>query len=109
MWKIFVSAAAVTGAPPPAARSSSGPAGGADGMNLLVITLDTTRADALGLYGNPDGSRPISTGWGGRGWSSKDATPRHRYKDKFYPFLAPGDRKAADRRAAEIRALRGGR
>jgi len=31
---------------------------GASGMNLLVITLDTTRADVLGLYGNPDGVSP---------------------------------------------------
>ncbi len=30
----------------------------ASGMNLLVITLDTTRADALGLYGNRDATTP---------------------------------------------------
>jgi arylsulfatase A-like enzyme/tetratricopeptide (TPR) repeat protein len=37
--------------------SSKAPAD-ASGMNLLVITLDTTRADALGLYGNAHGTSP---------------------------------------------------
>ncbi len=39
------------------ACSSKAPAG-AGGFNLLVITLDTTRADAVGLYGNPHGVTP---------------------------------------------------
>jgi arylsulfatase A-like enzyme/Tfp pilus assembly protein PilF len=30
----------------------------ASGMNILLITLDTTRADALGLYGNTDAVSP---------------------------------------------------
>ncbi len=29
-----------------------------DHFNLLVITLDTTRADGIGVYGNPDASTP---------------------------------------------------
>jgi len=37
---------------------SSKPPADASGMNLLVITLDTTRADAVGLYGNKDGVTP---------------------------------------------------
>jgi arylsulfatase A-like enzyme/tetratricopeptide (TPR) repeat protein len=37
---------------------SSKPAVNASGMNLLVITLDTTRADVVGLYGNKDGATP---------------------------------------------------
>ncbi len=36
----------------------AGAAADASGLNLLVITLDTTRADALGLYGNQDGVTP---------------------------------------------------
>lgn len=40
------------------ACSSSGKPASASGMNLLVVTLDTTRADALGLYGNPHGVSP---------------------------------------------------
>ena len=39
------------------ACSSKAPADAA-GLNLLVITLDTTRADAVGLYGNPHGVTP---------------------------------------------------
>jgi choline-sulfatase len=42
----------------PGACSRSGKEGAASGLNLLVITLDTTRADALGLYGNPDNVSP---------------------------------------------------
>ena len=38
--------------------SSKPPLADASGMNLLVITLDTTRADAVGLYGNTDGTTP---------------------------------------------------
>lgn len=30
----------------------------ADGMNVIVLSLDTLRADALGCYGNPDGHTP---------------------------------------------------
>jgi len=30
----------------------SGPAAGSDGLNVLLVTLDTTRADALACYGN---------------------------------------------------------
>ncbi|MGZ5497257.1 MAG: sulfatase-like hydrolase/transferase [Candidatus Aminicenantales bacterium] len=37
--------------------SSKAPAN-ASGMNLLVITLDTTRADAIGLYGNTHAVSP---------------------------------------------------
>ena len=40
--------------------SSKAPAN-ASGMNLLVITLDTTRADAIGLYGNTHAVSPGST------------------------------------------------
>jgi tetratricopeptide (TPR) repeat protein len=41
-----------------AACSSAKAPAGAAGLNLLVITLDTTRADAVGLYGNPHGVTP---------------------------------------------------
>jgi len=41
-----------------AAACSSRPTADASGMNLLVITLDTTRADVVGLYGNPHGATP---------------------------------------------------
>lgn len=41
-----------------AAGCRTGAPSGAAGMNLLVITLDTTRADALGLYGNKDDVTP---------------------------------------------------
>ena len=37
---------------------SSKPQANASGMNLLIITLDTTRADAVGLTGNKDGTTP---------------------------------------------------
>jgi arylsulfatase A-like enzyme/tetratricopeptide (TPR) repeat protein len=37
---------------------SSKATAGAAGLNLLVITLDTTRADAVGLYGNPHAVTP---------------------------------------------------
>ncbi|HOW84649.1 MAG TPA: sulfatase-like hydrolase/transferase [Candidatus Aminicenantes bacterium] len=40
-----------------ACSTAKGPAD-AKGLNLLVITLDTTRADAVGLYGNPRGVTP---------------------------------------------------
>lgn len=33
-------------------------AGAATGFNLLLITLDTTRADHLGCYGGPEGATP---------------------------------------------------
>lgn len=39
--------------------SACGPPGAdPSGMSLLVVTLDTTRADAVGLYGGPDGVTP---------------------------------------------------
>jgi len=41
-----------------AAGCRAGAPADAAGMNLLVITLDTTRADALGLYGNKDNVTP---------------------------------------------------
>ena len=37
---------------------SSRPAAGLSGLNVLVITLDTTRTDALGLYGNAHAVSP---------------------------------------------------
>lgn len=40
----------------PVCSSRSSPA--AAGLNVLIITLDTTRPDALGLYGNPHGVSP---------------------------------------------------
>jgi tetratricopeptide (TPR) repeat protein len=40
------------------AACSSPSGGGVAGLNVLVITLDTTRADALGLYGNPHAVSP---------------------------------------------------
>ena len=53
--------------------SSKAPAD-ASGMNLLVITLDTTRADALGLYGNTRRrDSPGSTSSAGRASSSRSA------------------------------------
>jgi arylsulfatase A-like enzyme/tetratricopeptide (TPR) repeat protein len=41
-----------------AATCSSAPPGGVAGLNVLVITLDTTRSDALDLYGNPHAVTP---------------------------------------------------
>jgi arylsulfatase A-like enzyme/Tfp pilus assembly protein PilF len=41
-----------------ASGCSSKPSASAAGMNLLLITLDTTRADVLGLYGNNDDPSP---------------------------------------------------
>ncbi|MGA2361818.1 MAG: sulfatase-like hydrolase/transferase [Candidatus Aminicenantales bacterium] len=40
------------------ACSSSGLMAGASGMNLLIITMDTTRADVIDLYGNKDAVSP---------------------------------------------------
>jgi len=42
---------------PPAARRASGDLADAGALNVVLITMDTTRADALGSYGQP---RPIT-------------------------------------------------
>lgn len=58
MRKKLALAAALLTALALATDCSSKPPADASGMNLLVITLDTTRADVLGLYGNTDGVSP---------------------------------------------------
>jgi len=47
----------VPGRSPSAALGSAG-SGSAAGFNLVLITLDTTRADHLGCYGGPEGATP---------------------------------------------------
>ncbi len=39
----------------------------ADAPNLVLVTLDTTRADAMGAYGAPRGSSPNFDQWAARG------------------------------------------
>ena len=43
--------------------------------SILLISVDTTRADALGAYGGT-GGRPASTAWRAREWSSSARWPR---------------------------------
>ena len=42
-------------------------AGAAEGFNLLVITLDTVRADHVGIFGGPPGTTPALDALGERG------------------------------------------
>jgi arylsulfatase A-like enzyme/Tfp pilus assembly protein PilF len=58
MRRSIPAAAALLAALVLAPDCSSGRPANASGMNLLVITLDTTRADAVGLYGNRDAVTP---------------------------------------------------
>lgn len=53
LWASLVLAAVGLG---PACASKASP--GAAGLNVLVITLDTTRSDAIGLYGNTHAVSP---------------------------------------------------
>jgi arylsulfatase A-like enzyme/predicted negative regulator of RcsB-dependent stress response len=46
--------------------ASSG-AGSARGFNLLVVTFDTVRADAIGCYGDPQAATPVVDGLAARG------------------------------------------
>ncbi|HMA54182.1 MAG TPA: sulfatase-like hydrolase/transferase [Acidobacteriota bacterium] len=58
MRRRIVAAAALSAALIAVPSCSSKAPADASGMNLLVITLDTTRADALGLYGDPHAVSP---------------------------------------------------
>jgi len=53
-----------TAAPTP---TSSGPGGGLDGQNVLLITLDTTRADRIGCYGHETAATPALDAIAARG------------------------------------------
>jgi len=46
--------------PPPAAKAAGGP-------NVLLVTVDTLRADALGCYGHGDAGTPVLDALAGRG------------------------------------------
>jgi len=66
------------------ACSCSNEAVSPDAQNLLLISVDTLRADALGSYGNPRGATPELDGWAARGvrfaraWSHSPKTaPSH--------------------------------
>jgi choline-sulfatase len=49
------------------------PRGAAAGYNLLIITLDTTRADRLGCYGYAKAQTPVLDGIAARGFRFTDA------------------------------------
>jgi choline-sulfatase len=55
---LFTAGALSSGSPAPTPSLSSLRPGIASGMNLLVVTLDTTRARALGCYGNDLAATP---------------------------------------------------
>ncbi len=48
---------------PPADAPQGWRPGAAAGYDLLLVTLDTTRADHLGAYGYPAAETPTSTAW----------------------------------------------
>jgi len=45
----------------------SAPRGSLEGWNVLLVTLDTTRADRLGCYGHPEAETPVIDGLAARG------------------------------------------
>lgn len=53
--------------PPTASAEDELRAGTAEGFNLLVITLDTVRADHVGIFGGPPGTTPALDAIGERG------------------------------------------
>jgi arylsulfatase A-like enzyme/Tfp pilus assembly protein PilF len=55
------------GAAPAIAEKAPLPSGAAAGSNLVVITLDTTRADHLGCYGHPGNATPALDGLAAQG------------------------------------------
>lgn len=50
---------APTSAAAPVAADATPRAGAASGFNVLLVTLDTVRADALGCYGDPKARTPV--------------------------------------------------
>ena len=64
-------ASAAAAAPPPA--------------NLLLVTIDTLRADRVGAYGYAPARRPRSTGWRGRACWSRTPSCRCRRRGRRTP------------------------
>ena len=50
----------------------------AEAPNIILITMDTTRADRMGFMGCKKGLTPIWTRWLARVWCLKKLIPRRR-------------------------------
>jgi arylsulfatase A-like enzyme len=75
-WLCTALAAALLGLPAAAAPGGFGlgAPGSAKGLNLLVVTLDTTRADRLGCYGHKAAATPTLDALAARGLRFTQAT-----------------------------------
>jgi hypothetical protein len=47
---------------------------GRPGLNVLLVTIDTLRADALGSYGDREAATPVLTAWRSRVCASSGPT-----------------------------------
>ena len=97
----------------------SPPAAAPERPNILVVTLDTTRADHLGCYGHPDGATPTLDGLAAQGARFERAytvtpltipahsslftglyPPRHGVRDNGDYFLSDSAETLAERLSA---------
>jgi arylsulfatase A-like enzyme len=76
--------------------------------NVVLVTLDTTRADRIGAYGDPDARTPVIDAWGRAGAQVRTAVadvpltlPSHVTLFTATPALYHGVRTNADRRLGD--------